>query len=238
VAVPKFEVFSAGIPDSVTIAQRAMGQVLEKRGAEPASIKSNFSGYVSDAERAAFDIYLQAEKLAWDTVVGDESVVFKGRFEELYAFMLSVTQSRRPRAGKTLEEIIRGLFRRLDYPFDEQRVVNGKPDFILPSEEHYRRDPRDSIIFTVKRTVRERWRQIATEGRHGLGQYLASVDSTISAAELGEMMRNRIYLVVPKDLKEGAKRYAGSTTVISFERFFEDFLDPAVLRWRRDGVIP
>jgi hypothetical protein len=41
--------------------------------------------------------------------------------------------------------------------------------------------------------------------------------------------------VVPVEIKKVA--YAKYSQVISFERFLEDHLDPAMVRWRRDRVI-
>lgn len=54
-------------------------------------------------------------------------------FYALDRFFLGLTQGRRPRAGKAFELLIRELFVRLHYPFTSQPIINGQPDFILPS---------------------------------------------------------------------------------------------------------
>ena len=70
---------------------------------------------------------------------------------------MSIFQSRKSRAGKAFEYTIRELFSRLSYPFSEQVKIDGaKPDFVMPSENYFIRKPLDSIIFTAKRTLRER----------------------------------------------------------------------------------
>jgi len=158
-------------------------------------------------------------------------------FREFDRFFLSLAQSRKPRAGSTFEWIIKDLFKKLNYPFAEQQVINGKPDFLMPSRTHYDKNPMDCIIFTVKTTVRERWRQIVTEGTRGLGFFLATVDDGISDNQLAEMLRNRIYLVVSSQLKAKIPHYKTAANVISFEQFFRDHLDPAVRRWKKIKVV-
>ncbi|MDO8302248.1 MAG: type II restriction endonuclease [Sedimentisphaerales bacterium] len=90
----------------------------------------------------------------------------------------------------------------------------------------------DCIIFTAKRTIRERWRQIVTEGTRGLGFFLATIDTSISDKQLAEMKAHRIYLVVPRDIRMSGK-YQEAENVLDFETFFLDHLDPAMARWRR-----
>ncbi|MEM0128975.1 MAG: type II restriction endonuclease [Thermoplasmata archaeon] len=209
-----------------------------RRGAELPKLKSEFSSYLQEIERRQFELYREAEQQAWDDLVGTGPHVLRGRFDEVYGLVNSIAQSRRSRAGSAFEDVIKQLFRHLGYPYEEQAVVDGKPDFILPSADHYRRHASDTIIFTCKRTLRERWRQIATEGTRGLAHFLGTIDDTLTPSLLAEMRENRIYLVVPKDKKDGRPPYAEAPNVISFEDFFEDHIDPAMRRWRKEGVIP
>ena len=127
--------------------------------------------------------------------------------------------------------------KQLNYPFDEQQVINGKPDFLMPSRAHYDRNPMDCIIFTAKRSLRERWRQIVTEGTRGLGFYLATIDEDISTAQLVEMMNHRIYIVVPSGVKNRVEVYTDAQNVITFEEFFKHHLDPAINRWKDKRII-
>jgi hypothetical protein len=150
-------------------------------------------------------------------------------------FFMSIAQSRRTRAGHSFENLHNALFKELAYPFDEQRVINGKPDFIMPSYDHFRINPIDCIIFTAKRTLRERWRQIVTEGTRGLGFFLATIDEDVSSMQLAEMHQNRIYLVCPHSIK--VAKYSDKVNVLSFKQFFKDYLDPAMERWGRNGII-
>lgn len=153
-------------------------------------------------------------------------------FNELDMFFLSISQSRKSRAGKAFEYIIEEMLNRLGYPFSDQVIIDGaKPDYVMPSEEHFRKKPLDSIIFTAKRTLRERWRQVVTEANKGYGYYLATIDEKITKSQILQAESHKIYIVVPKSLKDDNPVYADSYSVISFEQFFEQQLDPAMKRW-------
>jgi hypothetical protein len=105
----------------------------------------------------------------------------------------------------------------------------------MPSYEHYLRNPIDCIIFTAKRTLRERWRQIVTEGTRGYGFFLATIDEKVSSTQLAEMHHNKIYLVCPENIK--IAKYNNILNVLSYKQFFMDYLDPSMERWRRNGII-
>lgn len=214
-------------------------------------IKENFDGLLEETEREAYKVYLDFEKLYGEQVfkVFADNMIATGEITDLRqlgpilgsyfsvfdSFYMSLAQSRRTRAGHSFEDIHNTLFKKLGYPFDEQRVINGKPDFIMPSYNHFRQNPIDCIIFTAKRTLRERWRQIVTEGTRGLGFFLATIDKDVSSAQLAEIHHNRIYLVCPRNIKDA--KYSSERNVLSFAQFFNDYLDPAMERWRRNGVI-
>lgn len=216
-----------------------------------ARIKRNFSKIIDKIGDEAYKIFLVEQEKAGKRAIKrylsglipkssslENSIdMVAGKFKEFDRFFLSLAQSRKPRAGSTFEWIIKDLFKRLNYPFAEQQVINGKPDFLMPNRAHYDKNPMDCIIFTVKTTVRERWRQIVTEGTRGLGFFLATVDDKISDNQLSEMLRNRIYVVVSSDLKAKIFHYKKAVNVISFEQFFRDHLDPAVKRWKKSKAI-
>jgi len=239
------------IPSQGDIINEALIRIMERYGGHMQNLKESFDMALSDSEKLAYSIYLEKEETygrlvftalagyLWESgsVTSPESLgnLLGEHFGAFDRFFLSLAQSRKSRAGKAFEEIHNSLFSKLGYPFTPQAVINGKPDFIMPSVEYYRRNPMDSIIFTAKRTLRERWRQIVTEGTRGLGFYLATIDPDVTAEQLREMMDHRIYIVVPAPLK--GEKYVGKDNVISFMEFFRDHLDPRMDAWRRKGVI-
>lgn len=239
------------IPSVGEINREASSNVLNYFDYSVEQIKENFDNLLEQTEKEAYGIYQKHEKEFGRKVIEKfiEHLIKNGEigsfknigtvigeyFNVFDKFFLSLTQSRRVRAGKTFESIHNSLFKKLNYPFAEQIVINGKPDFVMPSEEHYERNPMDCIIFTAKRTLRERWRQITTEGARGLGFYLATIDTKVSSNQLQEMLRHRIYLVCPESVKN--QHYSDSINVLSFRQFFKDHLDPKLETWKRNKVI-
>jgi hypothetical protein len=241
--------FRERIPRGIQIADAAVARAL--RGHDPEWIKLHFSELVEAVQIDAYKEYLAAEATTGRETLASVFLPLSGEnptaqnlmdtigrhFFALDRFFLGLTQGRRPRAGKAFELLIRELFVRLQYPFTPQAIINGQPDFVLPSIEHFRRHAADCIIFTVKRTLRERWRQIVTEGTRGLGFYLATIDEDVAVRDLQEMLNARIYLVVPTRIKTIREDYEQAPNVITFENFFQYHLDPAMTRWRGAGVI-
>ena len=226
----------------------ATDNIIKKDLYNPEYIKENFDDLFDDIGNEAYKVYQYYEQEYGKKVLNTYSSYIinsthSGNIPELIAesfkpfdkFFLSLSQSRKSRAGKTFEAITKSLFKKLDYIFDEQVIINGKPDFLIPSKKHYIENPMDCIIFTAKRTLRERWRQIVTEGTRGLGFYLGTIDQSISNVTLNEMLKHRIYVVCPQTIKY--KYYSKTVNVISFKQFFTDHLDPAMIRWKNNKVI-
>lgn len=237
------------IPSGVELTRRAIVEALGQPPYDTEYIKDNFSSLVSDLQLAAYGYYLEAERevcgealaaYVKDQANGDTAAdvlqSLQSSFFVLDRFFLSLTQSRRQRAGASFEEVVQTLFRALGYPYTPQPELSGsKPDFVLPSLEHYDVFAADCMIFTCKRTLRERWRQVVTEGLTGQAFYLATIDEGISRPELEKMKDRNVILVVPKLIK--VSFYSKHLNVISFESFFDHHLDPAVSRWKANAVI-
>ena len=244
--------FQREIPTGNQIAATAVQKALWGHENDDTWIRQNFSDLIEHVQIDAYEEYLAAEQIAGSKALADVFLPLIGEhatatqmvdvlghyFYALDRFFLGLTQGRRPRAGKAFEMLIRELFVRLRYPFSPQPIINGQPDFILPSIEHFRRNPPDAIIFTIKRTLRERWRQIVTEGTRGLGFFLATIDEGIAVRDLEAMLQSRIYIVVPTRIKTIRPDYEAAVNVITFEHFFQFYLDPAMQRWRAAGVVP
>jgi EcoRII C terminal len=233
------------------IAKIASDNIARRFGYNKEQIKENVDSLIWETEKEAYKVYLGFEKKYGEDVFNafGDHLIDNAEITELKQmgkilgsyltvfdrFFLSIAQSRRTRAGNSFESLQNALFKELAYPFDEQKVINGKPDFIMPSYEHFKRNPIDCIIFTAKRTLRERWRQIVTGGTRGLGFFLATIDQKVTASQLAEMHQNRIYLVCPESIK--TEKYNDKVNVPSYKQFFKDHLDPSMERWKRNGVI-
>jgi hypothetical protein len=229
----------------------ATEEITDRYGYEEEEIKENFDDLIFETEDEAHKLYREYEKGYVSEILDEfaQHLIDTGELQELddlgealgkhYGlldkFFMSLAQGRKARAGGAFEYIQKGLFRQLDYPFTEKPTINGEPDFLMPSADHFRENPMDCVIFTVKRTLRERWRQIVTEGSQGLQFFLGTIDEGISDNALEEMIDHRIYAVIPEPIRQ--ETYPDKRAVISFKRFFEDHLDPAIQRWKRRGIV-
>jgi hypothetical protein len=244
-------VFDDCLPEPEEIARMTVEKNLAGERGKPKFVKKNFSRLFEELNAGAYNTFLSAQKMAWKkaiprycgkklktgTSTSELVSLIEASFDDFNDLFMSLSQSRKARAGSTFEYFIKEMFKKLDYPFEEQQVINGKPDFLMPSRAHYNTNAMDCIIFTAKRTLRERWKQIVTEGTRGLGFFLATIDADVTKAQLMEMKRNRIYLVVPALLKQDIQHYKKAVNVITFEKFFQFHLDPAMKRWKDEGVI-
>ncbi len=244
---------SIELVDSKQLVSEAIGNITNRYGYSREEMKINFDRLIEESEQEAHRIYRIHEREYSKQVVSlyvtylvkengisdlnEVSNILGANASTLDKFFLSMAQGRKARAGSAFESFHKDLFRRLGYPFSEQQVINGKPDFLLPSADHYKINPPGCILFTVKRTIRERWRQIVTEGTKGLAYFLGTIDASKSKSELDEMLDNRIYLVCPHEIKQSTVEYREAQNVLSFQGFFRYHLDPAMSRWKDTGVI-
>lgn len=244
------------MPTQETICDAVRNKLLAKvKRHSTAVIAKNFDELILRLEKECYALYLKEEKRVNSEALekyfieeaeknhakttAEMAQLIGSKVRELDAFFLSLKQARTSKAGSTFETNLKWLFRMLRYPFDEKVIINGQPDFLLPSKEAYQLHAADCIIFTAKRTLRERWRQIVTEGTRGRGFYLATLDKKISRNQIQEMKHNRIHVVIPKEILEEVSAYRdpSAMNVISFSDFFKYHLDPAMKRWRKSGLL-
>lgn len=245
-----FAATSAGIPSAADLMAEALDLTLKDSVNDREYIQKNFSALIFGLQSEVYRVYLRHESQAGGSVLKNAFVKMAGNaptveivlntiernFNVLDKYFLSLSQSRKARAGTSFQLIMTALLKRLNYTFEEQPTLpDSKPDYVLPSKAWYSKNASDCIILTLKRTLRERWRQVPTEGNTGSTYFLATIDAKVPPEELAKMRTLNVKLVVPLELKK--TKYASATNVISFEDFFEDYLDPAVKRWKKAGAI-
>lgn len=203
-------------------------------------VKENFDSLLEELLNIEYICFQEYEKVVNSRkvidILGTGSLNTKKvqeRFNELYGLFLSMAQSRKARAGISFESHVTFLFEKLGYPHDAQPIVNGKPDFILPSKELYLKQPLSCIVFTVKRTLRERWKQVTTEATKGYKFYLGTIDEKISENQIEEAAKFKIFIIVPARLKQINPVYAEHYNVISFREFIEDHIEPEMKKWKK-----
>ena len=117
----------------------------------------------------------------------------------------TVLNSRKSRAGKSLEHHLSALFSGNDVQFEAQVVTEGKkrPDFIFPSGDAYHDKSfcDDRLVFlAAKTTCKDRWRQILVEADRfrKRTKYLCTLQQGMSADQVNDMTKEDLVLVVPK----------------------------------------
>jgi len=147
-------------------------------------------------------------------------------FPKIDRVLLSAAQTRKARAGASFEHHIERMLVDGGIPHAVQVVVESKrrPDFVLPDRRTYATPDRAheaALVLSAKTTLRERWKQVASEIRN-CDLYLATVDETIAANAIADMEQQGITLVVPESLKHSdTTTYRKAANVISFKEFFE-----------------
>ncbi|MAN66487.1 type II restriction endonuclease [uncultured Hyphomonas sp.] len=129
--------------------------------------------------------------------------------DEFLAVAQSVLQSRKSRAGKSLEYHAKsildeeGFVEGIDYEYNPKIEGNKKPDFLFPSVKRYNDGsfPAERLtILAAKTTCKDRWRQILNEADRVPTKHLLTLQEGVSINQYEEMSRSGVRLVVPKKL--------------------------------------
>jgi hypothetical protein len=123
--------------------------------------------------------------------------------EEIIEFAGSVLNRRKSRAGKSLEHHLAAIFDEQKIPYSHGAITEGhsRPDFIFPgiSRYHDTHFTQDRLVFLgSKTTCKDRWRQILTEAKRIEKKHLFTLQQGISSNQLGEMERENVTLVIPR----------------------------------------
>ncbi|MDQ3257810.1 MAG: type II restriction endonuclease [Acidobacteriota bacterium] len=115
-----------------------------------------------------------------------------------------ITQARKARAGRALENHVEQLFTEAGIPFEMRRVVDGtRPDVIIPGKFAYD-DPQYSlrklVMIGIKTTCKDRWRQVTKEAPRIPVKHILTLQEGISSKQLAEMHQAQVTLIVPKTL--------------------------------------
>ncbi len=129
-------------------------------------------------------------------------------FSSVEAFIATANQMlnrRKSRAGKSLEHHLSAIFDEYKIEYTAQAVTEGnkRPDFLFPSDTAYHdfTFPVDGLLsLAAKTTCKDRWRQVINEADRlrDRDKYLCTLQQGISSAQMDEMEKEKVVLVVPK----------------------------------------
>jgi hypothetical protein len=148
---------------------------------------------------------------------------FAALFYELYprfrdAF-LSVSQSRKTRGGKDFELQIERLLDLAGIPYHRQETEH-RTDLILPNLDTHRTNRNISAIVSVKRTLRERWAEVAEElfNLRSPNVFLFTADENVSQNHVNRICdQYNIHLVVWDKIK--SSKHADRPLVLGYSEW-------------------
>jgi len=140
----------------------------------------------------------------------------------------SLSQSRVTRAGDTVEKIFKYLLtlfeipceRGVRYPRDNGELL----DFVIPNRSQLHSDPTKAVIISVKREVRERWREVVGEAYilreiHKIPDniWFATITCDVSEYTIRSMVALRMRVYVPDECYSNFKPYGARPLSSMFE---------------------
>lgn len=230
------------LPPPEHLASQAQQKWMDENGRKdlnPFSMKCPGDVVMSISRDLEYSIYRQAElrlcaaraaKILLDGKEDPVATLVRG-LPALDSIFLSASQTRKSRAGLSFEHHVGRLLRDGRIKHTAQMVLGSRrPDFVLPGDQE--ENDGDSLILSLKTTLRERWKQLSKEKMFG-SIYLATVDDRISSEAVIEMAKTDICLVVPESLKTSSEAvYSSYENVITFRDFFDE-----AIRKKRPGLI-
>lgn len=149
----------------------------------------------------------------------------------LKGYYLSISQSRKQRGGKDFEIQFELMLAAAKIPFEKQDTTS-RVDFLLPSRRCFDKDRPKGVVLSLKRTLRERWRNVAEEIERLRcpATYLVTAETKIQKADISEIwQRYHFYFAVWDDVK--GTDFAHNNAVVGFSSLVRDILTHYMPQW-------
>jgi hypothetical protein len=170
----------------------------------------------------------------------EKLTVISAQMRPFYKFVeQSFAQGRMSRAGGSSQYHLKRLLEIASYSgeFETQQILNGTVDFLFPSLEAWKFDRRRCVIVSMKRSLRERYKQVFEELgiTGGMTVYLLVTETyeeasnDITKPKVKKLDQQNIYLVVRDEIKQ--KRFPTESNVIGFTKFINEELPNRRAQW-------
>lgn len=177
-------------------------------------ILGNFAELVNKLEAAAARVYKSYEDKAFQSLAQYVTEVQRNAagvspielaVEAARRLEFRAGQMRKARGGASFQKIVQKLLGlagvRCEEPSKETRRILRRIDLVSPSAEVARKTPDKAIFLAVKRTLRERWKQVVPEQMKGARLYLVTINGECSAEKAKEIKDAGMVAYVPGSLK-------------------------------------
>jgi len=160
---------------------------------------------------------------------------FNSLFIDLYPLLrrvfLSISNSRKSRGGRDFELQFGALLEQAGVTY--QKIDRQtRTDFMVPSDEVFNKNPNDALVLSAKRTLRERWREVAEElfDLRSPNVYLITADENITYGHVeGICGRYRMHLVVWDHIKNS--NFPEDPRVIGYSQLSQSVIETFERRW-------
>lgn len=144
-----------------------------------------------------FTLYQMAERFVFEP---DVQRLFAS-IDDFLTTANRILQSRKSRAGRSLENHVEYILGESRIPYDVRPRVDGtRPDIIIPGVAQYEdlTFPLDDLfVIGVKRTCKDRWRQVTREAPRVPHKHILTLQRGMSLNQFEEMQSLNVTLVVP-----------------------------------------
>ncbi len=168
-----------------------------------------------------YDLFLRVEQKLCEKLLVRS---FKN-VEEFIATAKTITNRRKSRAGRSLENHVSYFLKREKIPHDLRPAIKGKPDVIIPSKKAYDDktfDDEQLFLVACKTTFKDRWPQVLKEGKRVTQKNLFTLQKGMAASQLEEFDEANVNVIVPDEYRKG---YPKSPRVLSVSQFFQRVQD-------------
>ena len=164
-------------------------------------------------------------------------VLMSSLYLELRQSFLSVSQSRKTRGGRDFELQFERALTLSRFPFEKQQRKT-RVDFMMPSDAAFEKNRMVCAIASLKRTLRERWREVVGElvELHAANVFLVTADKNISDGHVESICDNgHLHLVVWDEVK--ATKFPKHPLVLGFTEFANRRLPDLQAVWSSAGLV-
>jgi len=181
-------------------------------------VRQNFNRLLGELFEKTLDVLEEhEERVDIQTLQAGGFAITPVQYRLLRDYFLSVSQSRKQRGGKDFELQVQVLLEKAGVPFVAQ-PKRERVDLILPNRELWDIDRARTVLISLKRTLRERWRQVADElySLRCPNTYLLTAEKRLAGGTVEGIFARNIYLVVWDEVKAdfGNHRVFGMSELI------------------------
>lgn len=166
-------------------------------------VRQNFNRLLGELFEKTLDVLEEhEERVDIQILQAGGFAITPAQYRLLRDYFLSVSQSRKQRGGKDFELQVQVLLEKAGVPFVAQ-PRRERVDLILPNQELWRIDRARAVLISLKRTLRERWRQVADElySLRCPNTYLLTAEKHLAGRAVEGIFARNIYLVVWDEVK-------------------------------------